>query len=577
MNDSELNEDIQQYPIKPSIRQDASKLGRKMISKEEITAVIPTNNPQTDEMNNMRFIINKFLDLNVKVIVVEQTKDQYSYLFKFIESIMISRGLTAKALSHEIFVCKDDKFLKHKIVNWAIAHKVRTEYVWVNDPNFYLDFYETVKKLKIVHEHEIFLPYISINDVSQETTRELVSDKIKNLSDSKKLEKNNFYYSFIAEKSILSKSGTLLEENLEIKLHLENIKAKNVHVTMFDVDANYLYNGPKIEILPRLVFSNDEFEKDMAIIVCHFNWCKYINPSRNLNRFLRQMEMENVPVYGIELSINDKFETAGRENWINIKVGVQNICFQKEACINLVEKKVPKKYKKIAWIDPDLHFTNKNWYRETSEKLNTHKLVQMYSDGYGTDRYGRISRRHPSIMAMYGIVPMDYWFRHPGHPGGAWAAQREFWDNGGLYPYCIMGGGDTVFVYTLFDYTFSNDTYSALGLCGEEVFKPYVEWKERIKKYVTPKEITYVNNSFIHEWHGDSVNRNYNLRHNIVKTIDITKNVRLNEQGIVELFNIKKKSIYDGILGYFKGRDEDGLMGDMESFINFKNQLNEKN
>jgi hypothetical protein len=50
--------------------------------------------------------------------------------------------------------------------------------------------------------------------------------------------------------------------------------------------------------------------------------------------------------------------------------------------------------------------------------------------------------------------------------------------------------------------------------------------------------------------------------------------VCLNESGIIELRGIKKKSIYDGILGYFKSRDEDGLSGDMEQYLNFKNKLN---
>ena len=70
------------------------------------------------------------------------------------------------------------------------------------------------------------------------------------------------------------------------------------------------------------------------------------------------------------------------------------------------------------------------------------------------------------------------------------------------------------------------------------------------------------------------MNRNYNLRHNIVKSIDMRSNVCLNESGIIELRGIKKKSIYDGILGYFKSRDEDGLSGDMEQYLNFKNKLN---
>lgn len=592
MNSPELTEDIHQYPIRaisdiaaPKKNKDSQKIQatqnneqnrdkKETILSNDITVIIPTINPQTDVMNNMRFIINKFLDLNLKVIVVEQNIDQYSYLFKFIESIMISRGITSKSLAFEFYISDEKKFLRDELIEWVLQHKVKTPYVWINDPNFYSNYSEILHKVNHFNDVKFICAYSSLKNVSRDETLNLIGGSGLALN-SKKNTKKDFYYSTIINKKrfLQLKSGTG-DKNISV---LNNFKNKKLEVRNIDEAGFYLYNGPKTEILPKLKFSNNRFEKDMAIIVVHFNWCKYINPTRNLNRFLRQMEIEDVPVYGIELSLNDNFETKNRKNWINLKVGVQNVCFQKEACINLVEKSIPESYRKIAWIDPDLHFTNNNWYRETSEKLNTHKLVQMYSEGYGTDRYGRISRRHPSIMAMYGKVPMDYWFRHPGHPGGAWGAQREFWQNGGLYPYCIMGGGDTVFVYTIFDYTFANEVYSLLGICGDNIFAPYAEWKNKIKSYVGPNDITYVNNSFIHEWHGDSVNRNYNLRHNIAKTIDMTSNVRLNELGIIELYNIKKKSIYDGILGYFKGRDEDGIIGDMEAYINFRNQLNEQN
>lgn len=586
MNSPELTEDIHQYPIRaisditaPKKSQEIGKNEEKRDSKEkisinDITVVIPTFDPQIDVMNNMRFVINKFLDLNLKIIVVQQNVDQYSYLFKFIESIMISRGLTAKSLAFEIYVSSEKTFLRDELIKWVLQHKVKTPYVWINDPNFYLNYSKIVNKISGLDISKFIFAYSSAKNMSREETANLISGS-EPTSTTKKIIKNDFYYSTILnKKTFLQLKSSIDEKNVSI---LDKFKNKKLEIKKIDEVGFYLYNQPNIEILPRLKFSSNRIEKDMAIIVVHFNWCKYINPTRNLNRFLRQMDMEDLPVYGVELSLNDNFETKNRKNWINIKVDVQNVCFQKEACINLVEKNIPQSYRKIAWIDPDLHFTNKNWYRETSEKLNTHKLVQMYSEGYGTDRYGRISRRHPSIMAMYGKVPMDYWFRHPGHPGGAWGAQREFWQNGGLYPYCIMGGGDTVFVYTIFDYNFANEVYSLLGICGDNIFAPYAEWKNKIKKYIGPEDITYINSAFIHEWHGDSANRNYNLRHNIAKTIDMTKNVRLNEQGIIELYDIKKKSIYDGIYGYFKGRDEDGVMGDMEAYINFKNELNEKN
>ena len=101
---------------------------------------------------------------------------------------------------------------------------------------------------------------------------------------------------------------------------------------------SYLPRGTKV----------DKNNSEMAVVTCHFNWCGFINPKRNLHRFIRYIESQNIPLYGIELSLTNEFETTGIEGWTQIRVGWQNICFQKEALINkLVNEIVPKSYSKI--------------------------------------------------------------------------------------------------------------------------------------------------------------------------------------------------------------------------------------
>ena len=163
---------------------------------------------------------------------------------------------------------------------------------------------------------------------------------------------------------------------------------------------------------------------------------------------------------------------------------------------------IPKEYKKIAWIDPDLEFNNKNWYRDTSKKLNSYKLVQMYSMGLSTDKYGREQRLHPGIMSMYGKVSESDWFNHPGHPGGAWGARRELWKFAGLYPFALMGGGDTVFIYTIFGYDFSHTAYKNIGISGNRIFQHYSKWRNDIQNYVN-KNVSFIDGDFIHEWNGN--------------------------------------------------------------------------
>ena len=574
MSDIDLNEDIHQYPIRSKFEVGIAKTEHQ-ISQRDITVVFPIHNPQVDDMNNLRFILGQLLKFKVKVIVVEQTKDQYSYLLKFLENILIAKRSSSKYLSLELYVSQEDKFMKEEAINWTLKNKVKTKYALINDPNFYQDFNSIFQKVCEIYEPKFVSTYSFVKNLEKDVTGNFISTKNFSIEDIQASYSKVFAHSILLRRKDCFEIGGLVEGDSDYSVLLSKAHDSGKKVDIVDETGIYLYNGPKISILPRMEFESTKFERDMPIIICHFNWCKYMNPARNLNRFLRQMDVEGYPVYGIELSLDDKFETAGRKNWIHMRVEQQNICFQKEACINLVEKTIPEHYQKIAWIDPDLYFTNQNWYRETSEKLNNYKLVQMYSEGYGTDRYGRISRRHPSIMSMYNMVPMDYWLKHTGHPGGAWGAKRDFFRNGGLYPFCIMGGGDTVFVYTLFGHTFSNDIYKSLGLTGHRLFAPYVEWRSKITSYITgPDDITYVNNAFIHEWHGERVKRNYNFRHTLLKNINIHNNVRLNDAGLVELYDIKFRSTFDNILGYFQERDEDGVIGDMEDYIDFRNKKN---
>jgi len=286
---------------------------------------------------------------------------------------------------------------------------------------------------------------------------------------------------------------------------------------------------------------------DMAVVVCHFNWCGFVNPVRNLNRFINQMDIDGIPVYGIELSLTDEFVTKNKPNWKHIKVKTENICFQKEPCINIVEKFVPEQYTKIAWIDTDLYFTNRNWYSEASQKLEEYKLVQLYTAGKDTDKFGKIISTTAGIMGNGGPRPERGFY---GHPGGAWAARRDLWNNGGLYPYSLMGSGDTIFINTIFDVPLTNPTH-------DMNFLRYSEWKKKIQAYANNKDVTYLSGNFLHEWHGDKKERSYVYRNSILTKIDFDKSVSLDENGLLKIDNVPQ-GVYDDIMSYFMSRKEDG-------------------
>jgi len=297
--------------------------------------------------------------------------------------------------------------------------------------------------------------------------------------------------------------------------------------------------------------------QDLAIAVCHFNWCNYVNPVRNLNRFLLRAEIEGLPVFGMEFALHENFETKNRQNWKQVKVGQENICFQRESCINLLEKSIPSQFTKIAWIDPDLHFTNINWYEETSRKLDKFKLVQLFDSYIPTDRYGRYMVEIPSMMKMGGPTKKIPGKVHIGQPGAAWAARREFWSHGGLYHYSVMGGGDTALIYSLYDEINDPSIMEMSGVFDINHPRLYRNWKDPLTAYVN-KEVSHVSGKIIHEWHGDRPGRNYGKRYNLIKGVDRDKCLQIGNNGITEIINVEQ-DVYNKILDYFKVRNEDGV------------------
>ena len=145
---------------------------------------------------------------------------------------------------------------------------------------------------------------------------------------------------------------------------------------------------------------------------------------------------------------------------------------------------------------------------------------------------------------------------HAGQPGSAWAARRELWRHGGLYALPLMGGGDTAFIYTLFNQLTDEKILQSMGLKEGVNFKPFKKWRKMIYPYVN-ENVGFVPGTIIHEWHGDMVKRNYATRYELMEQIDFYKSVRLDRNGLVKIINVDD-SFYKKMKKYFQDRLEDG-------------------
>lgn len=553
-----------------------------MVTKKDVTFVIPAFNLVDERLNNLKFILPFILATECKVILVEQTRETKSKIKDAVKQIVPKKY--SKNFKHALYKHDASEIHKTGIINWATKELVKTSHVWVNDTDYYMKYSDAF----YTHWNAKFIqPYETAKKLSKQDSETLLSGQQLDVSyvdfDSEYI---SLYgaLSFIFEKQAFLEIGGMNEklfgwaqEDVEFsnklkesKVEIQKLELKGIHiwhpVKNVDIKEKPVQNKLSDIGEPNVVIPK---KKDLAVITCYFNWCGFITPTRNFHRFLREMKNNKIPLYGIELSLTGKFETTGMHGWTQMKVKKENMCFQKEACLNLVEKKVPRQYTKLAWIDCDLIFMNSKWYTEASKKLDKHKLIQLYTHGYNTDRYGRIVTEFPSIMYMKDKVASDKWFTHSGYPGGAWAARREFWKHGGLYPYSVMGGGDTIFVYSLYDYEFNHPKYEKIGIQKNRCSKAYLDWKAKVNNYIK-RDVSYIENKFIHEWHGDKKNRNYTNRHDVLKKIDIRKQVRLNEKGILEFYGIEDDVVFSEIHEYFLDRDEDGFFDDMREFGTMK-------
>jgi len=293
----------------------------------------------------------------------------------------------------------------------------------------------------------------------------------------------------------------------------------------------------------------------LAVITCHFNWQGYERPRLHLHRFLRQMLVQGIPVYGVEAVLPGQVpQTADLPGWRQIQVDPQRqLLFQKEALLNLAEKLVPSQFCKIAWLDADLWMTHAHWAEETALKLDSFAVVQPFERALWTNREGRINRIGPSVGSRGEILTAG------AHPGFAMAARRELWQEyGGIYPWMALGSGDMAFAAAALDLPL---TKHHIGLGCSLFFEVdadlYEPWRQKMAQW-TGGQMGWVSGDCVHEWHGDRKHRDYARRHERLTGLQTAQHLRLASNGLVEWTEEAPAEFITAARNYFVNRREDG-------------------
>ena len=292
----------------------------------------------------------------------------------------------------------------------------------------------------------------------------------------------------------------------------------------------------------------------LAVVTCHFNWAGYDRPRQNLLRFLRQMSIASIPVFGIEVYVNgDPQMTRGREGWLQIEADERSMMFIKENLINLAIQIVPTEYNQIAWVDADLMFANPHWHIETAAALQHCCFLQLFNKCHWTAKNGAVELTKSAAAH----VGMDHTWK--GHPGFAWAAHRSFFDTVGLYQDAILGHGDSVLAMALLEVKMMQSIRDGIGPLN---YNKYKEWLSDLKSFISErpkmKRVGCISGEVFHEWHGARPNRKYAERGHILKTFSSDTDITINENGLLEWTPEADGEMVAAVRQYFTDRREDG-------------------
>jgi hypothetical protein len=274
----------------------------------------------------------------------------------------------------------------------------------------------------------------------------------------------------------------------------------------------------------------------------------FFNPSKSkrilMNYLYTINRLRQYPCYTIELTFDERMPEISGPNVFHVKS--HSYMFHKERLCRILETKIPKKFKKIVFLDADILFSDPNWYSQMSKKLDSYEVVQGFEFCHWLDlTYKNVMLSRETSVKSPGSV-----YSHTYHPGFVWGFQRDWYKKVGFFDWAVSGSGDTLSVAAWMKQSFSKETRS-LPSSMKDVYTDFCTLKK-------PK-ISYLEDIHVfHLYHGSRVNRQYVDRHAI---LNIQKDIRslltMNTDGVYEWVEPTKWNVK--LLTYFVSRDDDSI------------------
>ena len=291
----------------------------------------------------------------------------------------------------------------------------------------------------------------------------------------------------------------------------------------------------------------------LYVILPYFNFCGFKRRRSLFIDFVKQIQGEKeIRIVVSEALGPDPLPNMG--TFHHFAFETDSPIWLKENLINMAIRRLPKDWKYMAWIDADITFLNQNWVHDTIAELKSYDIVQMFQTCVNLGSKNEALKIDKGFGYMHRdsgtpyVVSARYGFWHPGY---AWACTRKAWlQMDGLIEWAILGSGDR---------------HMSLAWIGRvkdsapgTIHPTYRAWLEEYECMCKGLEVSYVEGTILHHWHGRLEDRKYRERWDI-----LTKNkfnpmtdIGQTDSGLVQLSNSGRRFEKE-LVEYFVGRRED--------------------
>lgn len=310
------------------------------------------------------------------------------------------------------------------------------------------------------------------------------------------------------------------------------------------------------------------FPDRLHVITAISNPVRYRRRYELYHAFEKQMADSGAILYTAECAFGGReFEITEPGNPRHLQLRTSHELWHKENMLNLLMARLPQDWRYIAWIDADVSFARPEWAQETLQALQHYDVIQPWSQSFDLGPNGEIvpdasgGESLPSMLRQYVETnhwdsnPAEYYNKHAGHCGYAWAARRSAIDVlGGLMDFSILGANDHHMARALL-----GDVKNSVNKNMNFAFKEKLnEWEKRALKL--DRNVGYIPGVIFHHWHGSKRHRRYKDRWKILVEHQYNPytDIKRDWQGLYQLSGNKPR-LRDDLRAYFRQRNEDSI------------------